>query len=597
MTDLFVALALLLGFHLLLRRRALRAGSPAAALVIAAGTLAFGGLLCAVLWVLSSVFHPSIAGLALLLSVPGPLRPRPRLAGPGFLEGRAVLVLAGLASFGLVAFVWGSAQSVPMVHDEQAYLLQARIFASLRWVAPARPLPEFFEQMHVFVTPFLAAKYPPGHSLLLVPGVWLGWPALVPLLINGLAAALLFAHARRIAGGVVALFAWLLWVTDPGTFAYRASYLSENTTTVLWLLSLWALREWLDGGKSRWAAVLALSLGWGAITRPMTMFAFGIPIGLVFLGRVWRRRAWADLALAVAAGGACLAVLPLWSAKTMGDWRVSPYSYYSRVYHPYDWIGFGVRPEPPLRPMPKSMEAFDRQFKRIHAEHTLRALPLTLRRRLGAIGQNQWGSGREPLGLAALLGALELDRTGVFALVSALGLVAAYLSFAHSPAWTPYYLEIQTFLSFLTALGLCGVVASVGALAARQEQRERRARGPASLQARLWALLLAAVLVGALGQVGPERAAMLEKAGYEASFRRRIEELPDGRSIVFVRYAPAHDVHRSLVANVPDLDTARTWIVHDLGDHDADLARLAPERAPYLYDETLGSFRPIAPPR
>src|SRR5262245_29478298 len=105
----------------------------------------------------------------------------PRSLPPRLRPDRPWLPLAcGLAVFLFVTAVWGSLAKLPVGDDEAAYLLQAKIFASGNITAAGRPLPEFFNQQHVFVDPVLAAKYPPGHSLLLVPGIWLALPGLVP---------------------------------------------------------------------------------------------------------------------------------------------------------------------------------------------------------------------------------------------------------------------------------------------------------------------------------------------------------------------------------------------------------------------------------
>ena len=147
----------------------------------------------------------------------------------------------GLASTLTYWWVWGSLRPLPGIHDEAAYLLQARIFASGHWTAPGRPLPEFFEQFHVLVTPVLAAKYPPGHSLLLTLGQLLGFPPLIPLLLNGLTGALVYLLSARLAGPLVGLLTWLLWLLAPMNLTYRPTYLSNVTTGALWVASWWAL--------------------------------------------------------------------------------------------------------------------------------------------------------------------------------------------------------------------------------------------------------------------------------------------------------------------------------------------------------------------
>ena len=585
MTEL-VPILLLVSFALLMRTRT--SASPRA---ISAATLGFGAALTVLLWIVTGGVSLTLAELALLLSIAGPLRPRPPLPDPAWLEGIAPVVLCGLASGLAIAYVWGLRPAAP-IPDEAAYLLQARIFAAGHWIAPSPPLPEFFEQLHVFVTPFLASKYPPGHSLLMVPGIWLGVPALVPILLNAVTGALVFAHARRLAGGSVALATFLLWLSAPGTFWYRASYLSENTTCALWLLALWVLRDWLEKGGHARVALLALCLGWGAITRPMTMFALALPIAFVFLRRVVIRRTWGDLATAVAAGGACLLILPVWAAQTTGDWRVSPYRQYSRVYFPYEWAGFGVRPDPPLRPIPESLAAFGVHYRRLHTEHTVSALPDTALRRLHAIGQDEWGDRREGVRPFGVLGVLAFDAQAAFGLVSALLLFIGYLFFAHSPAWNPYYLEVHPVLSFATALGLCGALASVlSALPMRNPS------GPSTLRRLSAGFACVAVMLAVTTATGLLEAR--DRRRFELSprsrFETRIASLP-GPAIVFVHYDPDHGEKGGLVQNAPDLAAARVWVAHDLGERDRELARLAPERRPYLYDDRRQTLRPLSLP-
>jgi hypothetical protein len=116
-----------------------------------------------------------------------------------------VLVLLG---FGLTLKSWGSLDPPTLISDESVYLLQAQIFASGHLAGEGRPLPEFFEQIHILSAPRLAPKYLPGHALLLVPGVWLGWPTIMPCLLVSLTGGLLFVFVLRAVNSSVA---WLTW--------------------------------------------------------------------------------------------------------------------------------------------------------------------------------------------------------------------------------------------------------------------------------------------------------------------------------------------------------------------------------------------------
>ena len=244
-------------------------------------------------------------------------------------------------------WLWGSLDPLPWVYDEAAYLLQAKIFAGLRWTVPGPALPEFFEQFHVLVTPNLVPKYPPGHALLLVPGVWLGAPALVPLLCNGLTGGLLFAVGRRLVDGWVALLAWAIWITAPEVLRFAPSYMSETTSTAAWMVAWVAALRWRDSGRAGPLVVCSLAAAAGALIRPITAVALVLPVGLWILGRALRKRRVRQVPLAVLAAVPVLALAPWWSYAVSGRIAPTPYSEYSRVYAPWNMPGFRIDTTPP----------------------------------------------------------------------------------------------------------------------------------------------------------------------------------------------------------------------------------------------------------
>src|SRR6476620_9481979 len=86
------------------------------------------------------------------------------------LESRRAPLVLGLVFGAAVWWTWGQVHPAGLLHDELAYVLQARLFSHLHWTAPAPPMSEFFAQPHVLSDPLIASKYPPGHSLLLALG-------------------------------------------------------------------------------------------------------------------------------------------------------------------------------------------------------------------------------------------------------------------------------------------------------------------------------------------------------------------------------------------------------------------------------------------
>ena len=67
------------------------------------------------------------------------------------------------------------------------------------------------------------------------------------------------------------------------------------------------------------------------------------------------------------------------------------------------------------------------------------------------------------------------------------------------------------------------------------------------------------------------------------------------KSVVFVRYAGHHDLHLSLITNVPDLEEAGAWIVYDRGAENVELLAEAGGRTPYIFEERTGWLHPMDP--
>jgi hypothetical protein len=517
-------------------------------------------------------------------------RPGPASRSPAFedlLASRAFPWIAGAITAAVFAGIWSASRWQPIFHDEAAYVLQAGIFAHGRWADPAPPLPEFFEQMHVLVEPVRAAKYFPGHSLLLAPAVAVGLTAGIPLLLAFGSASLLVVLSRRLANGWVALFAWLVWLAAPGGLRFRPTFLSEVTTDFLWLAGWWALLRWWESGRPRFLVTLAACIGWAAITRPLTALLYAIPVGAVVLWKAAAERRWRAVGLAALVGVAILGLVPLWSARTTGSWRTTPLAIYTRTYLPFDRLGFSADPTPPKRALPPDMQAIYEKFQNLGAEHARTSPAAVLGTRVAALGTAVWGSSRLLFGALAVVGLCVLPRRALPAVLAAALLPIGYVLYSHIPDWSVYYLESHSVLAFLTGLGLWAVL-TFGESAATARGRAWRTAAAAGAAA-----VLVMLVVLRAGERSDERRSY--GAG-QLAFRKTIAGL-SGPSVVFVRYGPGHDPHRALVVNPPDLERARVWIAHDRGVDDARLLGVVPDRTPWLYDEARGALvaMPVSP--
>lgn len=512
---------------------------------------------------------------------------RPIAACERVLSHRLAVVAVCLITGATFWWLWGSLDPLPWVYDEAAYLLQAKIFASGHWAAAGRPLPEFFEQVHVFVTPKLVPKYPPGHAILLVPGVWLGAPALMPLLFSAATGGLIFAWARRLANPWVALVAWLAWLTAPDELFIRPSFLSQSSTTLLWLLSWSALALWRATGRTSALVGFATAAAWAGITRPVTAIAFLIPSGVWIVRELARTGRWRQVGPALGFSLPILALVPWWSYATSGRIFPTPYSEYSRVYQPWDMPGFTVDTSPPIRGPIPALERLKRDNYASYQAHTVDHLPTILIARLQGIAGKFWGYRGlwEPRGmrwillLLAALGLIGLPGPVWFLLVSAAALVLAHLWLPASPVWTVYYREVFPVLGLVTGFGVWRAARWVGQVLASRVSRWR----PADLAASLVLLGTLAAVPGIVDRLRMAKQWQLQLRVGASNLERVVAAIP-GLGIVFVKSGPPEEPYESLVRNEPNLESTRVWIVHDRGDDNARLVRLAPDRQAYRFD-------------
>lgn len=499
------------------------------------------------------------------------------------LESKWLPAICGALAFGVVVFVWGSLKKLPIGTDEAAYLLQARIFAAGHIVGPGRPLPEFFQQYHVFVTPVLAAKYPPGHSLLLVPGVWVGLPGLMPALLVAVSAAILCSVARRFTNGATAILAVILAGTSEISLRFQASYFSEMTTAAMFAIAWWTLLRYWDSPRARWLVACGIAVGWGAITRPLTMAAFALPTAVCAWLAVRRHRNWVHVIPAVAAGVFTVGIMFVWNARVVGDWRTMTLTAYTRLYSPTDDIGLGANPAPPATHLSADQAAMYSGIEALHGGYTAAAIPSAAGDRAAEIIRGTWSYGGLT-GLFVLVGAAVLPAAVTrIILVTLLCVFGAYLDYAHIPSWTLYYLEFQAPLALLTAAGVWGVARWVATAAPRLFPRTASRR--VAIQALVFGGTSLWLVAPVLHRANGYRQLRAVDRGYPERLERAVAGLPPGSSIVFVREAPGHGEQR-LMENVPDLASASVWIVHDCGPDNARLLALSPGRAAYLYWES-----------
>jgi hypothetical protein len=503
------------------------------------------------------------------------------------LENRGVIAFVFAVTFCVLWYSWAAWNPIPVVHDEMAYVFQAQVFARGMWALPAPQFPAFWEQPHFLIEPTVTIKYFPGHSLLLALGALVRWVPLMPLVLQSANAVLLFVLARRVSSGAVALLAWIIWLFTPMVLYFGASYFSEATTTICWLAGWYALLEWRSTRKLPWLLAVALLTGWGAITRPLTGLAYAIPVGIVVLRDVIRERRWRDLAFALLVGVAVIGILPLWSAHTTGDWRVTPLALYTRLYMPYDVPGFGLITTPPAHAMTPQMLEWNDIYSSIHVDHLPGKLLSIFGSRVLYLFISTWGLTSGILGVFAFIGLLTVSVEAAFAVGSSVFLIVVYLVYATPAQWTLYYYETTPAFTYLSAAGLAWAASMIG-----------RPLGTPPSPGYAWRSVrwTRALVAGALVLAPPGLMALqlihAQHIGDRKALKRfehLLGTIHDARAVVFVRYAPTHSTHVTFVRNVANPATERIWVVYDRGEaENARFRATVPDRKAYLFDETRG---------
>ena len=262
------------------------------------------------------------------------------LRGPGDRAFR-VASLVVIASILLGVSTFAFARS-PLLVDAIIQVFQAKIFASGAASAAAPAHEAFFTTQHMISDGGRwYSQYPPGHPAALVPGVWVGAPWLVPIVLSLATAWLIADTTKRVLGEDVARVALVLLVLAPFFWFMGASHMNHVTGLFFVALFLWCLVRWEESeARARWVLGASLALGAAFLSRPLTAAAVGAAMILPAIRIVGRR--WpVQGAIAAAGFGATAIYYFLYNAATTGD----PFTTgYVKLWGESHGLGFHLSP-------------------------------------------------------------------------------------------------------------------------------------------------------------------------------------------------------------------------------------------------------------
>lgn len=236
------------------------------------------------------------------------------------LPAKVIFPVLGLVVFGLLFWIAENVMTHhPLFVDEVACLLQAKIFALGHFTLPTPKYPQFFVLQNMVIDENgWYSQYPPGHPLLLVIGLMLGSVYLVPCVLSGLTALIIWRIAYRIYGKNVAVLTAALTALCPFYLVLGASLFNHVPTLFFLALTLLFYIRWEEEKLTRFAILTGFCLGASMLARPVCGLAAAIPLGCWWLKEAYARKAWKDTILAGIFGALPLSFGLVYNAKTTG---------------------------------------------------------------------------------------------------------------------------------------------------------------------------------------------------------------------------------------------------------------------------------------
>jgi hypothetical protein len=237
----------------------------------------------------------------------------------------------------------------PTIPDEFSYLLGAQTFLAGRLTNPVPPAWHHFESFHINVVPTYQTMYPPAPSLFMAAGMLFGSPWWGVWLSTGLLCAAVCWALQPFIGNRYALLA--------GGYCALKYTLGTNLGDSYWGGSFAALGSAILLGaygriaktpRLRYVFLFVLGLALLANTRPFEGFFFALPVGVMFLIDVVRRREYVRVLLPAVAMLALLALAMAYYNRTgTGNALEMPYMANFRQYHfVRPFVGGGIGPIP-----------------------------------------------------------------------------------------------------------------------------------------------------------------------------------------------------------------------------------------------------------
>ncbi len=266
--------------------------------------------------------------------------------------------------------------------DTASYLFQAKLFAQGKISIPVppqtingeitiepngKPMPEygFSPSPHInMLNGKWYSKYPFGNALMMMFGVFINAPWLIPALATGGALFLLFLLVRDTYGKQIALIAAVIALISPATAGMGSTWFSEPVSRFFLTLFMFSLVRTLNNpGDVIYPLISGSALGYAFNTRPLSAMVFGFVGGAFALYHLYkpakseestpesdtevldnsqtRRQLIRQLGVFLIPFAVLVLICMSWNYHFTDD----PFMFTHTAAQPHDKIGFGKRTE------------------------------------------------------------------------------------------------------------------------------------------------------------------------------------------------------------------------------------------------------------
>ncbi|MYB65573.1 hypothetical protein F4X73_12855 [Candidatus Poribacteria bacterium] len=208
------------------------------------------------------------------------------------------------------------------------------------------------------------SKYPFGNALMMMFGVFINAPWLIPALATGGALFLLFLLVRDMYGKQIALIAAVIALISPATAGMGSTWFSEPVSRFFLTLFLFTLVRTLNNpGNVIYPLISGSALGYAFNTRPLSAMVFGFVGGVFALYHLYspikkeesiaelnteapvksqtRRQLIRQLSVFLIPFAVLVLICMSWNYHFTDD----PFMFTHTAAQPYDKVGFGKRTE------------------------------------------------------------------------------------------------------------------------------------------------------------------------------------------------------------------------------------------------------------